>query len=40
MKELAKLNANMDMIVKNVKRMELKTMIVNIVLNTQSLKMI
>ena len=38
--EFIKLNANMVMIIKNVKCVELNTRIVSVVLNTQTLKMI
>ena len=40
MKEFIKLNVNMDIIIKNAKRVDLNTKIVNIVLNIQTLKMI
>ena len=40
MKEFIKLNGNMDIIIKNAKRVDLNTKIVNIVLNIQTLKMI
>ena len=40
LKEFIKLNANMHMIIKNAKRMELNIKIVGVALKTQSLKMI
>ena len=40
LKEFTKLNANIDMIIKNAKRVESNTMIVSAVLNTRTLKMI
>ena len=40
LKEFIKLNANMDMITKNVERVELNTIIKSIASNTQTLKMI
>ena len=40
LKEFIKLNANMDMITKNVERVELNTKIESIASNTQTLKMI
>ena len=40
LKEFIKLNANMNMIIKNVKPVELTTKIVSVVLNTQTLKII
>ena len=40
MKEFIKLNVNMEIIIKNAKRVDLNTKIVNIVLNIQTLKMI
>ena len=40
LKEFTKLNANADMIIKNVKLAELNTRIVSAVLNTQALKII
>ena len=40
LKEFIKLNVNMDIMIKNVKRVELKTKIMNATLNTQMLKVI
>ena len=40
LKEFRKLNVNMDMIITNVKHVELNTKTVSAVLNTQALKMI
>ena len=39
LKEFVKLNANMDVIIKNVKRLELNTKVMSAALNTQILKM-
>ena len=40
LKEFIKLNANMNMIIKNVKPVELTAKIVSVILNTQTLKII
>ena len=40
LKEFVKLNVKADMIIKNVKLVELNTKIINAVLNTQTLNMI
>ena len=40
LKEIIKLHEDMDMIIKNMKKLELNTNVVSAVLNTQILKMI
>ena len=40
LKEIIKLHEDMDMIIKNMKKLELNTNVVSTVLNTQILKMI